>query len=109
MKQQKILFSPFKIEVDLNPTEKFYLIFSDIPVKDINKEIELIESYYRNYPELDLNKKSFSQEEYFKILDLMVESFLLEDDIVAGFPWFYCWGRDTFIGLPAVFYLEKGI
>jgi predicted glycogen debranching enzyme len=102
------LFSPFKIEVDLNPTEKFYLIFSDIPVKDINKEIELIESYYRNYPELDLNKKSFSQEEYFKILDLMVESFLLKDDIIAGFPWFYCWGRDTFIGLPAVFYLEKG-
>ncbi|AEH22396.1 Amylo-alpha-16-glucosidase [Thermodesulfobacterium geofontis OPF15] len=102
------LFSPFKIEVDLNPAEKFYLIFSDIPVKDINKEIELIESYYRNYPELDLNKKSFSQEEYFKILDLMVESFLLEDDIVAGFPWFYCWGRDTFIGLPAIFYLEKG-
>jgi predicted glycogen debranching enzyme len=102
------LFSPFKIEVELNPMEKFYLIFSDTPIKDMNKEIELIESYYRNYPELDLNKKSFSQEEYFKILDLMVESFLLKDDIIAGFPWFYCWGRDTFIGLPAVFYLEKG-
>uniref|UniRef100_A0A7V4JQQ4 Glycogen debranching protein n=1 Tax=Thermodesulfobacterium geofontis TaxID=1295609 RepID=A0A7V4JQQ4_9BACT len=102
------LFSPFKIEVELNPKEEFYLIFSDTPIRDINKEVELIENYYKNYPELDLNKKSFSQEEYFKILAPLVESFLLKDDIIAGFPWFYCWGRDTFIGLPAVFYLENG-
>jgi predicted glycogen debranching enzyme len=102
------LFSPFKIEVDLNPKESFYLIFSETPIENIIKEIELIENYYKNYPTLDLNKNSFSYEEYPKILELMVESFLLKDDIIAGFPWFYCWGRDTFIGLPAVFYLEDG-
>lgn len=102
------LFSTFKIEVELYPKEKFYLIFSEVPIKDIEKEVEAIESYYRNYPELNLQKKSFSYEEYLKILEFMIEPFLLKDDIIAGFPWFYCWGRDTFIGLPAVFYLENG-
>jgi len=102
------LFSPFKIEVDLNPKECFYLVFSETPLKDLEKEIKIIEAYYKTYPELNLKKKSFSYEEYLKILELMVKAFLLKDDIIAGFPWFYCWGRDTFIGLPSLFYLEDG-
>lgn len=102
------LFSPFKIETELNPKESFYLIFSETSIKDIIKEVKFIENYYESYPKLDLNKNTFSYEEYFKILELMLESFLLKDDVIAGFPWFYCWGRDTFIGLPAVFYLEDG-
>jgi len=102
------LFSSFKIEVELYPKEKFYLVFSDVPIKNIEKEVKVVESYYRKYPELNLQKNSFTYEEYLKILELMLESFLLKDDIIAGFPWFYCWGRDTFIGLPAVFHLENG-
>jgi len=34
----------------------------------------------------------------------MVKAFLLKDNVCAGYPWFYAWGRDTFIGLPALFY-----
>ncbi len=102
------LFAPFRIEVNLKPSETFNIIFSQNPIEDINKEIDDINGYYKNFPELSLNKSAFSYDEYLKILEFMVDTFLLEDDIIAGFPWFYCWGRDTFIGIPALFYLEEG-
>ncbi len=103
------LFSPFKIEVELNPNQIFYLIFSETFIENINKEIEIIEKYYKNYPQLNYTtKKFFNYNEYLKILESMIEDFLIKDNIIAGFPWFYCWGRDTFIGLPALFYLKNG-
>lgn len=103
------LFSPFKIEVELSPNQIFYLIFSETFIKNLVEEIKVIEEYYKDYPELHYkNKKSFNYDEYLKILELMIKDFLIKDDIIAGFPWFYCWGRDTFIGIPCIFYLEDG-
>lgn len=44
------------------------------------------------YKEKDINK----------ILKSMLQRFILEDDIVAGYPWFGNWGRDTMITLEAL-------
>lgn len=103
------LYAPFKIEVELKTKDCFKILFSDEPIKDLEKVLTEVERRYQGLPVLIPNKKeSFSRNEYLRILKKMVEDFLLEDDIIAGFPWFYCWGRDTFIGLPAVFYLDGG-
>lgn len=104
------LFSPFFIEVELSGGETFYLIFSEVILKDFKAKVREIEKRYRKYPELRLKRKTtFSYEEYLKVLELSLKNFLLKEDVIAGFPWFYTWGRDTFIGLPALFYLEEGL
>ncbi|MCS7279388.1 MAG: amylo-alpha-1,6-glucosidase [Thermodesulfobacteriaceae bacterium] len=104
------LFSPFLIEVELSGGETFHLIFSEVILKDFKAKVKEIENRYKGYPELKLKKKAkFSYEDYLKVLELGLRNFLLEKDVIAGFPWFYTWGRDTFIGLPALFYLEEGL
>ncbi|PMP60628.1 MAG: hypothetical protein C0197_06655 [Caldimicrobium thiodismutans] len=102
------LFSPFLLEIELSPTETLYLLFSDMPIKDFEKEVEAIKSYYRN-SSLKISKEGFSDKDFFPLLKNMLKDFLIEKNIIAGYPWFYCWGRDTFIGLPALFYLEDGL
>jgi len=42
-------------------------------------------------------------EEYKKVLNYQINLCKTKDDIVAGFPWFGAWGRDTMISLPAYF------
>jgi glycogen debranching enzyme len=39
--------------------------------------------------------------EFAALLELMLDDFRTHDDIVAGFPWFSSWGRDTMIALKA--------
>jgi glycogen debranching enzyme len=45
--------------------------------------------------------------EFNLLLELMLDDFRTHDDIVAGFPWFSSWGRDTMIALKA-FNLRRG-
>lgn len=102
------LFSPFKIEVELAPKESLKILFSDQITKNIEQTIDQIEKRYANYPQLKVGEKTFSEELLESILEQMLRDFLLDDDVIAGYPWFYCWGRDTFIGLPAIFHLKEG-
>jgi len=103
------LYAPFKIEAELKAKDSLKIVFCDETIKDLEEALAQVEKRYQPLPVLIPHKKEvFSRKEYFKILEQMVEDFLLGDDIIAGFPWFYCWGRDTFIGIPAVFYLEQG-
>ncbi len=103
------LYAPFKIKVDLSPGEIFYLIFSDTSIKDFENQVKKIKNRYKKYPQLDLKeKKAFTYNEYLEILELILEEFIIKDDVIAGFPWFYSWGRDTFIGLSGLFYLKNG-
>ncbi len=101
-------FSPLLMEVELAPGETWEVLFSDQFISSLEKEISDIKERYRNLPQLSLKSKSFKEEEYYKILKEMVKDFWIKGDVIAGYPWFYCWGRDTFIGLPALFYLEEG-
>lgn len=102
------LFSPFYIEVELPPKKTLHLLFSDQALFDPWSVVKDIEERYRPYPLLNFGAHAFAEENLLAILEEMVEDFLLERDIIAGYPWFYCWGRDTFIGLPALFYLKEG-
>lgn len=102
------LFSPFVIEAEISPKEELKILFSDQALKNVEEEISVIESRYKGYPRPDKIKSSFNEKEILQVLEGMLRDFLLEKDVIAGYPWFYCWGRDTFIGLPAVFYLPEG-
>ncbi|MCL2063809.1 MAG: amylo-alpha-1,6-glucosidase [Candidatus Cloacimonetes bacterium] len=50
----------------------------------------------------------FNHGDYMKILEQSMKDFLANDDIIAGFPWFGAWGRDTMISLEGVLRLPKG-
>lgn len=39
--------------------------------------------------------------DYRKILKFAMIDFKIENNIIAGYPWFTCWGRDTMISLEA--------
>jgi glycogen debranching enzyme len=39
--------------------------------------------------------------QYRRLLELMLDDFRTENDVIAGFPWFSSWGRDTMIALEA--------
>lgn len=91
------LFSPLLIEAELLPGESLELLFSDQSLTQPT-----------SVPSLSPKKRAFKPEDFAELLKGMVRDFLIKGDIIAGYPWFYCWGRDTFIGLPALFYLEEG-
>ncbi len=46
-------------------------------------------------------RSRMSIEQYRCLLELMLDDFRTENDIIAGFPWFSPWGRDTMIALEA--------
>ena len=47
------------------------------------------------------------ERDYRRLLENMLDDFRLESDVIAGFPWFSAWGRDTMITLKA-FVLQDG-
>ncbi|MFN3406689.1 MAG: amylo-alpha-1,6-glucosidase [Caldimicrobium sp.] len=102
------LFSPYLIEVELKPGDTLYLLFSDKVLLDPIKEIELIQDRYAKFSKFFSVNQPFKEEALSTILELILRDFIIKGDIIAGYPWFYCWGRDTFIGLPALFYLKEG-
>ena len=108
----------------------------DSPTSDKNAELLLmvddIEKRYKKLPipfDIPIKKKKqasqngdeqvlssldyddsvlFNHSEYMRILELSMEDFLANNDIVAGFPWFGAWGRDTMISMEGVLKLPKG-
>lgn len=102
------LFSPFQIEVDLKGGEEVYLLFSDVPLFEVEAERESIQRRYEAHPKFFFEKKAFADNDFSSVLEFILRDFLIENNIIAGYPWFYCWGRDTFIGLPALFSLKEG-
>lgn len=102
------LFSPFSIEVELSAGETLYLLFTDTVISEFDKEIDLIKRRYQSLPKVSFVKDTFEEKDLLLLLESMLKDFIIKGDIIAGYPWFYCWGRDTFIGLPALFYLKEG-
>jgi predicted glycogen debranching enzyme len=54
------------------------------------------------------NQPVYSQEAYLQTLDLAARDFLANDDLIAGYPWFGPWSRDTLISLGALRHLKGG-
>jgi len=102
-------FSPFRIDVELNPGEELDLLFSNELLKDPQETIEEIIFRYKETPKISITKPYFEDKEILPLLKQMVKAFLLKGNVCAGYPWFYAWGRDTFIGLPALFYDDEAL
>ena len=44
----------------------------------------------------------YNYDEYLQILEFALKDFLANDDVVAGYPFYGAWGRDTMIVLNAL-------
>ncbi len=115
------VISPCIINLSLQEGEEAYILYSDEPVENTEKISKEIEKRYAKSiypkdhpkgcrPKYSLGKISFTDENLFTvkkypdILSDIFDTFLLKDDIVAGFPWFSAWGRDTMISMKALLY-----
>ncbi len=113
------------IQFNLKPGESNHILFSDVPIERPLQMIIDIEKRYANLPlpkdypkkmdrnlsisdQLDCEDKiMFEYPEYLKVLEQSMLDFLTKDDLIAGFPWFGAWGRDTMISLEAVLEIPK--
>ncbi len=112
--------SLFQIDFDLRVGQSNYLVFSDEPIADVQEIIKRIESRYadlpkpRDYPVLpDADNTTLSSldygdnflykyADYLKILEFALKDFVANDDIIAGYPFYGAWGRDTMVVLNAL-------
>lgn len=54
------------------------------------------------------NQEVYSEADYYRILENTARDFLTTDDIIAGYPWFGPWGRDSLIALEGLSELSGG-
>ena len=111
---------PGRYEIELQPNEEKYITFvcslenniEEIDGKNlINKEIMRLSSIIYDTDILDEKKKEAHNPEYIQLVKTMVEaadnfvvyrpSFALYT-IIAGYPWFLDWGRDTLISFEGL-------
>lgn len=103
------------------------LLFSDQPIANPDAVSKRIEKRYsqlpkpRDYPtkpdsddtlikSLDFNdNKLFNRQEYLKLLEFTLQDFVANDDVVAGYPFYGAWGRDTMIVLNALMHDKKNL
>lgn len=119
------LMSPVRMILPLKRGESRYLVFSTSSLDDPIKEAVRSESYYKKFPlprnhpsnqppsellNVEITRKNeFDLSGYKKILEMAARDFILDnDDIIAGYPWFGAWGRDTLISLGGIEYLSDG-
>lgn len=119
------LISPLRIELPLSPGESSLIVFSSEPLEDPISAGKEAERYYKQYPlpssHPDKKKPAslldqgphgefeFDGAAYRKILEMAVRDFIVEgEDIIAGYPWFGPWSRDTLISMGALEYLPEG-
>ena len=118
------LIAPVRMSLNLNPNESSYLVFSSEKLDDPINMAKEAENYYKKLPlpkdhpnstedllSLTQNrslKVVFDKSDYEKILSFAAKDFLTSNDIIAGFPWFGPWGRDTLICLQSLKYLPNG-
>lgn len=109
------LASPFRISLQLEKQKSLKVLFSDSPIKKPSQVIERIGRRYSSLPrpfdypkitdkyllnKLDFNdKKLYHDEDYLKILEFSLMDFVTEKNIIAGYPWFGQWGRDSMMVL----------
>ncbi|PKN72137.1 MAG: hypothetical protein CVU50_08315 [Candidatus Cloacimonetes bacterium HGW-Cloacimonetes-3] len=112
--------SLFQLAFDLKVGESNSILFSDNAIHDAAAVIQRIEARYASLPKPnDLPAKPdqddtllnsldyddnflFKHDEYMKILEFALTDFLANDDIVAGYPFYGAWGRDTMVVLNAM-------
>ncbi len=117
--------SLFQLGFDLKIGQSNCLLFSDAPIEDATAMVRRIEARYAELPkpldyplqpdqddtllnQLDYNDNfQFKYPEYLKVLEFALTDFLANDDIVAGYPFYGAWGRDTMVVLNALLHNPK--
>ncbi|MDY0151083.1 MAG: amylo-alpha-1,6-glucosidase [Candidatus Cloacimonas sp.] len=112
--------SLFQIVFDLKVGQSNYLLFSDCQIDNPEATIARIEARYAALPkaadcpvqadtndsllnDLDYSDNFlFKYADYMKILEFALMDFLANDDVVAGYPFYGAWGRDTMVVLNAL-------
>ncbi len=112
--------SLFELAFTLKVGESSTLLFSDQPIEDPAKTMARIIRRYAKLPKpKDLPLKPdandtllgaieyednylFKYPQYLKLLEFALEDFISNDDVVAGYPFYGVWGRDTMIVLNAL-------
>lgn len=111
---------PGRYEIDLEPNEEKYITFvcsleeniEEIDGKDIiNKEIVRLSEIIYDTGLLDEKKKESTNPEYVSLVKTMVtatDNFVVYRPsfglytIIAGYPWFLDWGRDSLISFEGI-------
>ncbi|MEN2774899.1 amylo-alpha-1,6-glucosidase [Acetivibrio clariflavus] len=106
-------YIPGYFDINIKPNEEKYItviatVEKELKLKDglkiIGNEIERLEA---------LVKKAGYDDELSKILVRSADSFIVHREstnaktIIAGYPWFTDWGRDTMIALPGITLVTK--
>ena len=112
--------SLFELNFTLPVGESNILLFADKPVKYAKRTIARITNRYARLPlpadwpaeadtddsllgNLDYNDSQlYKYPDYLKLLQFALRDFISNDDIVAGYPYYGAWGRDTMIVLNAL-------
>ena len=118
--QQRITWCQVYMKLEIEPNESKYVTFvcsleqniEEIDAKDlINKEIVRLSSIIYNTDILNEKNKEAKDEEY----SSLVKNFIIATDnfvvyrpsfalytLIAGYPWFLDWGRDTLIAFEGI-------
>jgi predicted glycogen debranching enzyme len=119
--------SLFQVAFDLAPGASNALLFSDAPILSPLKMISQITARYADLPKpLDYPKQTdpeatllsrldyndnllFDRQQYLQILEFALMDFVANDDIVAGYPFYGAWGRDTMVVLNALLHTQSNL
>jgi len=119
--------SLFQASFELRVGESNCILFADAPILNPAKTIACIESRYESLPKamdmpcvekidegilgsLDYEDNIlFKRHQYMQILEFALQDFIANDDVVAGYPFYGAWGRDSMVVLNALLHTNKFI
>jgi len=117
--------SLFELSFDLVPNESIQIIFSDAPIDHHQILAKRIVDRYQSLPlPADFPKQAspgdsllesldyddellFDRQQYLKILEMALMDFVGADDVVAGYPFYGAWGRDSMVVLNTLLHSDK--
>jgi predicted glycogen debranching enzyme len=117
--------SLFQIDFELAPGQSNFILFSNKAIDDVSELYDRILSRYDKLPQpIDFPKPGqsnilesldyddnylFSREQYLKILEFALSDFITEDDVIAGYPYYGAWGRDTMVVVNALLRKDENL
>lgn len=107
------LYAPVTMNISLRKGESISLVVSAEKLANPMKVAKAAEKRYSNHPlpkddpmgksfslsSVKENSNIFKESDYSKILQWAGLDFVAGNDIIAGYPWFGPWGRDTLIAM----------
>jgi predicted glycogen debranching enzyme len=117
--------SLFQIDFELAPGQSNFILFSNKAIDDVSELYDRILSRYDKLPQpIDFPKPGqsnilesldyddnylFSREQYLKILEFALSDFVTGNDVIAGYPYYGAWGRDTMVVVNALLRKDENL